>query len=79
MITVVVETHSDYIIDRFRYLMKESENKVPAQVLFFSNNGKHNIITSIKIQDDGKYDAKSEALEDFRSFFIDESFRLMEI
>jgi predicted ATPase len=75
----VIETHSDYIIDRFRYRMKESENKIPAQVLFFRNNGKHNIITSIKIQDDGKYDAKSEALEDFRSFFIDESFRLMEI
>ncbi|MDR1175456.1 MAG: ATP-binding protein [Treponema sp.] len=78
-ITVVVETHSDYIIDRFRYRMKESDNKVPAQILFFRNNGKHNIITSIKIQDDGKYDTNSEALEDFRSFFIDESFRLMEI
>jgi hypothetical protein len=59
--------------------MKESENKVPAQVLFFRNDGKHNIITSINIQDDGKYDTKSEAFEDFRSFFIDESFRVMEI
>jgi hypothetical protein len=78
-ITALVETHSDYIMDRFRYQMKESENKVPAQVLFFRNDGKHNIITSIKIQDDGKYDAKSEAFEDFRSFFIDESFRVMEI
>jgi AAA15 family ATPase/GTPase len=78
-ITVLVETHSDYIIDRFRYQMKESENKVPAQVLFFKNDGKHNNITSIKIQGDGRYDTESEAFEDFRSFFIDESFRVMEI
>ncbi|MFP3089367.1 AAA family ATPase [Treponema sp. TIM-1] len=75
----VVETHSDYIIDRFRYQMKESENKVPAQVLFFKNDGAHNIITPIEIKNDGKYDTESEAFEDFRSFFIDESFRVMEI
>jgi predicted ATPase len=77
--TSVVETHSDYIIDRFRYRMKESENKVPAQVLFFRNDGKHNIITSVKIKNDGKYDTESEAFEDFRSFFIDESLRVMEL
>jgi predicted ATPase len=75
----VIETHSDYIIDRFRYQIKESKNKVPAQVLFFKNDGRYNIITSIKIQDDGKYDTESDAFEDFRSFFIDESFRVMEI
>jgi predicted ATPase len=79
MITAVVETHSDYILDRFRYQMKESETKIPAQVLFFKNDGKHNIITPIEIQDDGKYNTASEAFEDFRSFFIDESFRVMEI
>jgi predicted ATPase len=75
----VVETHSDYIIDRFRYQMKDSEKKVPAQVLFFKNDGIHNIITPIEIQNDGKYDIESKACEDFRSFFIDESFRVMEI
>jgi hypothetical protein len=75
----VVETHSDYIIDRFRYQMKDSKNKVPAQVLFFKNDGAHNSITPIEIQNDGKYDIESKACEDFRSFFIDESFRIMEI
>jgi AAA15 family ATPase/GTPase len=75
----VVETHSDYIIDGFRYQMKESEEKVPAQVLFFKNDGAHNSITPIEIHDDGKYNSESEAFEDFRSFFIDESFRVMEI
>jgi AAA15 family ATPase/GTPase len=75
----VVETHSDYIIDRFRYQMKDSEKKVPAQVLFFKNDGAHNSITPIEIQNDGKYDIESEAFEDYRSFFIDESFRVMEI
>jgi AAA15 family ATPase/GTPase len=75
----VVETHSDYIIDRFRYQMKDSGNKVSAQILFFKNDGLHNTITPIEIQDDGKYNTESEAFEDFRSFFIDESFRVMEI
>jgi predicted ATPase len=75
----VVETHSDYIIDRFRYQMKESENNASAQILFFKNDGEHNNITPIKIQNNGKYNTESEAFEDFRSFFIDESFRVMEI
>jgi AAA15 family ATPase/GTPase len=78
-ISFAVETHSDYIIDGFRYQMKESEKKVPAQVLFFKNDGIHNSITPIEIQDDGKYNSGSKAFEDFRSFFIDESFRVMEI
>jgi predicted ATPase len=67
----VAETHSDYIIDRFRYQMKDSENKVSAQILFFKNDRLHNSITPIEIQNDGKYNTKSEAFEDFRSFFID--------
>lgn len=75
----VVETHSDYIIDRFRYQMKESGNKVSAQILFFKNNGMHNIVAPVEIQGDGRYNTKSKAFEDFRSFFIDESFRVMEI
>jgi AAA15 family ATPase/GTPase len=73
----IIETHSDYILDRFRYQMKESDIKVHAQVLFFKNDGKHNTITTIDIQNDGKYAADN--LEDFRVFFIDESFKVMEI
>jgi len=75
----IIETHSDYIIDRFRYQKKTVLSKIPSQVLFFKNNGKHNIVTTIDIQDDGKYNATDKSFEDFRAFFIDESFRIMEI
>jgi hypothetical protein len=57
--------------------MKEADIKVPAQVLFFKNDGKHNNITTIGIQEDGKY--AGDNLDEFREFFIDESFRVMEI
>jgi AAA15 family ATPase/GTPase len=75
----IVETHSDYIIDGFRYQMKDSKDKVPVQVSFFKNDGMHNSISPIEIQNNGRYNSESEAFEDFRSFFIDESFRTMEI
>jgi AAA15 family ATPase/GTPase len=73
----LVETHSDYIIDRFRYQKKMSARKVLSQILFFKSNGKHNNISVIDIKDDGKYPDGN--LGGFRSFFVDESFRVMEI
>jgi predicted ATPase len=76
--TFIVETHSDYIIDRFRYQMKESETKVSAQVLFFKNDGMHNHIVPINIQNNGEY-IGDDNLYEFRSFFVDEAFKMMEI
>lgn len=73
----VVETHSDYLIDRFRYQLRGSGHKIPSQILFFSNDGKNNTVKTIRIAEDGKYDAGDIA--DFRAFFIDESIKVMDI
>lgn len=73
----IIETHSDYIIDRFRYCKKEDELKISAQVYFSKNDTYHNIIQTINIHDDGKYDEND--IEEYRSFFLDESIKLMEI
>lgn len=73
----IIETHSDYIIDRFRYCEKDDEEKVPAQVYFSQNDSHHNLLQIIPIKDDGKYDEND--ISDYRSFFMDEAIKLMEI
>lgn len=75
--TYIIETHSDYIIDRFRYCEKEDEEKISAQVYFSQNDTKHNILQIIPIKNDGKYDEND--ISDYRSFFMDEAIKLMEI
>ena len=78
-VSFIIETHSDYIIDRFRYCKnKEEKNrKDNAQILFFQNDTKHNHIQQIVIKEDGKLDEKS--ILNYRAFFIDESFKVMGI
>jgi predicted ATPase len=75
---LIIETHSDYVIDRFRYQQKEMRKNISSKVLFFQNDGKNNTISTIKIGEDGKYPLL-DCMANFRSFFIDESFKLMEI
>lgn len=76
---IVIETHSDYIIDRFRYMQKKAseQQKVKSKVAFFSNNGENNITQDIIINEDGTY-PESNILA-FREFFLSESFKLLEI
>lgn len=73
----IIETHSDYIIDRFRYCKKSDNEKIEAQVYFSKNDSHHNIIQTIPIYDDGKYDEND--ISDYRTFFMDEAIKLMEI
>ena len=75
---MIIETHSDYIIDRFRFLLKTSKKNIKSQVCFTKNISYKNSIQYIGIGNDGKYAAESD-LSEFRSFFIDESFKIMEI
>lgn len=73
----IVETHSDYMIDRFRYCEKENEEKISAQVYFSQNDTHHNLLQVIPIKNDGKYDEND--ISDYRSFFMNEAIKLMEI
>lgn len=73
----VVETHSDYIIDRFRLAQKKSKKKISSQVVFFQRQKTKNCLNTINIEDDGKYSTNQP--KHFRDFFIKEAMRLLEI
>ena len=70
----VIETHSDYTIDRFRANYKCSEgerkSKPEAQVLFFERTGAGNKITPLSIDENG--DLPIEQPASYRKFFIKE-------
>lgn len=76
-----IETHSDYLIDRFRVALKKTsapKNKRPkAQVLFFEHEDESNKVHSLEISFDGRYPESQP--DSFRKFFINESFSLLEI
>jgi predicted ATPase len=67
---IIIETHSDYIIDRFRRKQRRAEEKSNAHVIFFLRKSGVNKAFSIKINDNGNYDADQP--EEFREFFIKE-------
>jgi len=67
---LIVETHSDYIIDRFRQKQKKSREKSFAHVLFFLREKGINKAFAINIDDNGNYDSNQP--EEFREFFIKE-------
>jgi predicted ATP-dependent endonuclease of OLD family len=66
----IIETHSDYIIDRFRQTQRKSQTKSHAQVVFFLRENGGNKAFSINIDGNGNYD--SDQPEEFRAFFIRE-------
>ena len=69
---IVVETHSDYMIDRIRLLIRKGQvRKEDVQILFFSPQKTDVEIISIKLDDDGNI---IDPPEDYRKFFLDEQF-----
>ena len=74
----IIETHSDYMIDRFRLSKNKSEeDKTSCQVLFFERVDASNKVHSIDICDDGSYPL--EQPEAFREFFINEELELLRL
>lgn len=69
------ETHSDYIINRFRYAMNKGTSAVNAQVLFFSRDEDGTHVKQIPIGKDGHYKVVPE---EYMRFFIDEELRMLE-
>jgi predicted ATPase len=72
-----VETHSDYLIDRFRlnYRSQRSELSIPSQVLFFERTDEGNRVYPIDIMENGNY--SDDQPENFRDFFIHEELRIL--
>ncbi len=66
----LIETHSDYMIDRFRKNYLNKKAAVDAQVLFFNRKGIENTVDAIYIKNSGEYDTNQP--KEFREFFIKE-------
>ncbi len=75
-----IETHSDYIIDRFKNNYKKKKNKddvknLKSQLLFFERKEDGNHVYSIGIDKDGEYSGNQP--ESFRDFFIKEEMNML--
>lgn len=77
----IVETHSDFTINRLRYeLLRKSEKeelKIKSKVLFFERGEFGNTITEMNIDSDGTF--TSDIPNTYREFFIDEELKLLEL
>lgn len=76
-LTLLVETHSDYLIDRFRISQSVSESKANAQILFFdkSPTADRPSFAAVKILDNGLLDRPPLG---YREFFVKESISVFE-
>lgn len=72
-----IETHSDYLIDRFRLALKDRKDSVVSQVLFFSRASSGNSIHVLKLEENGSYPLDQP--NEFRDFFVREELRLLDI
>jgi predicted ATPase len=74
----LIETHSDFTIDRFRMnYAKNVDYKPDSQILFFERKDKHNTVTPLKIGETG--DLPSHQPDTYREFFIREEMQLLGI
>lgn len=74
----LIETHSDFAIDRFRMNYKGGRTDKPdSQILFFQRLDKHNVITPLSIGKTG--DLPTDQPDSYRQFFIREQMNLLGI
>lgn len=77
--TSLIETHSDYMIDRFRLRIVQTNNKsneLPSsQILFFSRKNGGNFVYPIKINKEGELSDNQP--NEYRDFFINEQMQIL--
>ncbi|MGH8581261.1 MAG: AAA family ATPase [Gammaproteobacteria bacterium] len=73
---LIVETHSDYLLDRLRMEIRDNEKASPGDVgiLFFERNGVEVNVHSIDISENGNL---NNAPESYRKFFLEEERRFL--
>ena len=73
----IVETHSDYTINRFRYNMSKYKRKnISAQVVFFERDKKGLKVTPLPFTNSGAF--QFEIPESYSQFFVDEEMKMFE-
>lgn len=74
----LVETHSDFTIDRFRMNFRDRGSEKPeSQILFFERRNRHNVVTPLPIGKSG--DLPADQPKGYRDFFVREELRLLGI
>jgi AAA domain, putative AbiEii toxin, Type IV TA system len=73
----LIETHSDFMIDRYRKRFRRTKiNKPSSQILFFERkNNRHNTVTPLTINEQGEL--PTEQPKGYRRFFIKEQMELL--
>lgn len=74
---VIVETHSDYLINRFRYSVNKGRSKVNAQVIYFQRGENGTQITSMPIDAKGQF--AGDVPQGYMDFFFEEELKMLEI
>jgi len=75
--TSLIETHSDYVLDKFRVQRaNRKEVSTSSQVLFFYNRGSKNLVKSIKVNSDG---GLINPPSNYRSFFFREEMKMLDL
>lgn len=74
-----IETHSDYLIDRFRINMRNSKrkNKPDSQIIFFERSKRGNKLHILPIASNG--DIATKQPKKYRDFFVKEEFSVLGI
>ena len=73
--TFFCETHSDFVINRYRYATNKSGKYVKSQVLFFTRDEKGTHVVPIPIDENGHY---NNVPDEYMRFFVDEELRMLE-
>jgi hypothetical protein len=74
----LIETHSDFTIDRFRMNFRKNKLKISnAQILFFEREGDGNKVTPIEILSSGEY--SPDQPKSFREFFLKEQIKMLDL
>jgi len=74
----LIETHSDYIIDRFRLnCRRDAKAKIDSQVLYFERTQQGNTVYPVDIEESGNYSENQP--KSFRDFFVKEQMDLLSL
>ena len=74
---VIVETHSDYLINRYRYSVNKGRSKVNSQVLYFQRSENGIQITPMPIDSKGQFEG--DVPQGYMNFFFEEELKMLEI
>jgi len=74
---LILETHSEYMINRFRYALSTNKAKLKAQVLYFKRDVNGTRVYELPINSKGRFEGDNTT--EYMKFFLEEELRMLEI